>query len=189
MELGFHFLALTASAPTYFWDQGLESEGGLIKQIQIDDFFEPTKFGYRKKLPTYGKLIPYITEETLAYIYMLIGIEWIHTSTTIGLDVRKFNQQEVLRFRRLLGRRFKIKGEVARATDGLFIIIFNVNEAHKFIDLIKPYVMMSFYTKIGDGSWGALDEMNKGPAILKLTMDPIDIIKETPFDQEEDEED
>lgn len=61
-----------------------------------------------------------------------------------------------------------------------------LNESMKFIELIKPYVMTSFYTKIGDGFWGAIDEINKGPAILKLYMKPIEIIKDSPFDKEKD---
>jgi hypothetical protein len=150
------------------------------------DWFEAGKtIGYRKKMAK--DLGSYITEETLAHIYELIGLEWVHTDNMIGLDLRKFEKNGVFRFRNFLKQAFKINGFVARATDSRFIIIFFYDEAKKLIDLIQPYVFRSFFIKIGDGNWGTLVETNKGPAILKMHMEAIEIIKESPYDQEEDE--
>lgn len=144
------------------------------------DFFEPTKTpgGYRKKIPNHSTLRKYITDMTLAHIYMLIGIEWIHTTNTIGLDLRKFTKKEVFVFRSFIEKTFKIEGQVARATDANFVIVFFMDEALKFLDIIEEFVIKALYTKLGDHYFGGRDEINFGPAILKLSVDPIEIVKE-----------
>jgi hypothetical protein len=55
---------------------------------------------------------------------MLIGLEWIHTETMVRLDLRKFEKNEVFRFRNLIKKTFKIENFVARFTDARYIIIF-----------------------------------------------------------------
>lgn len=145
------------------------------------DFYVPSRIAgeYKKKIPNHNTLAEYMTDMTLAHIYMLIGIEWIHTDTMVGLDLTKFTKQEVLVFRSFIEKTFKIKGHVARATDANFVIIFLKDQALKFLDLIEKHVLKAFYTKLGDHFWGARDEINFGPAILKLTVDPIEIVDES----------
>jgi hypothetical protein len=48
-----------------------------------------------------------------------------------------------------------------------------VEGALKFLDIIRPFMPEISELKMGDGHWGSLIEINKGPALLKLVMDPV----------------
>jgi hypothetical protein len=135
------------------------------------DWYEASGInGYRKKIAK--NLQSYITIQTLARIYELIGLKWVNNNNRIGLDLRKFPKSEVVRFRNFIKERFKISGEIARATDGRYIIIFSFDQATKFLDLTQPYVR---------------HVLNKESTILKMTGEPIEIIDQTSYDQEENE--
>jgi LAGLIDADG DNA endonuclease family len=149
--------------------------------------------GYRKKMAK--DLRSYITEQTLAVIYMNVGIEWTNTVACAGLDLRKFELGDVFRFRNFLKTAYKIDGFVARATDARYVLVFFKYDYAKFLDLINPYTVFPYDIKMGTaynpktgiGYYGSRIEINKGPKLIRLRMEKIEILLEAPRDENDDE--
>jgi LAGLIDADG DNA endonuclease family len=96
--------------------------GPILDLICSDWYYMDPVEGFKKKMA--ANLNTYITAETLAFIYMNVGLEWVGTDTQIGLDLRKFDLDGIHALKSFISHKFRVRGYVAEATDSNYILIF-----------------------------------------------------------------